>query len=83
MNPGVGSADLVFRAPPRTPGTQRSFVIEATGYYTILVPAEGEPQPALYQRLVEEPGAFGRWSAELFREESQRALARLEARPPG
>jgi hypothetical protein len=82
MNPGLDSADLVFDALPPKPGLLRSFVLEATGYYTILVPAEGEPQRALYDTLIREPGAFGRYSAELMAEASRYLLARLEEHPP-
>lgn len=75
MDPGLDSADLAFDAPPPTPGLDRSFVLEATGYYTILVPAEGEPQQTLYDRLVREPGALGRYGAELMRNTSRTRLA--------
>lgn len=76
MNPGLDSADLVFDAPPREPGLRRSFLFQATGYYTILVPADGEPQPDLYESLVAEPGAFARYSAELLRVASRGLEAR-------
>ncbi len=50
------SAELVFRAPARQPGLQRSFVLKASGYYDIHLKAEGEPQHELLHRIHSEPG---------------------------
>lgn len=37
---------------------------EATGYYNVIVPAEGEPQREALQRLIDEPGAVARFALE-------------------
>jgi hypothetical protein len=73
MHPGSSAADLVFAAPAVREGEERSVVLRVAGYYTILVPAEGQPQQALFDRLVSEPGAFGRYSRELLRAEARRS----------
>jgi hypothetical protein len=78
MHPGAESADLAFDAPPRAAGMERSHLVEATGYYTVLVPAEGEPQTDLYETLVGTPGAFGRYAAELVRNASRRHAAQSD-----
>jgi hypothetical protein len=58
--------DLEFAAPPLAAGLSRSFVLKATGYYTILLPPGGEPQTARFERLLSEPGAVARYSIELL-----------------
>jgi len=77
MHPGSSAADLVFAAPAVREGEERSAVLRVAGYYTILVPAEGQPQQALFDRLVSEPGAFGRYSRELLRAEARRSAGDL------
>jgi hypothetical protein len=42
----------------------RSVLVEATGYYNVVVPADGEPQREAFRRLVEEPGAVARFALE-------------------
>lgn len=78
MHPGRDAVDVVFAMPPLRDGRQRSIVAQTSGYYTALVPAEGEPQTALYDRLVREPGAFAHWSQGLLRLEMRQAVARHE-----
>jgi len=60
------SVDLVFEAPPPKSGRRRSFVLRAAGYYTVQVPADREAQPSLFSRLVQEPGALGRYGVDLL-----------------
>jgi hypothetical protein len=62
MRPHRDAVTLVFAAPPLRPGRRRSLVVKLAGYYTILVPPDGEPQEALFARLVTERGAFARYS---------------------
>jgi hypothetical protein len=68
-------AELVFSAPPERDGLQRTYVAKSSGYYTIKVPAEGEPQTELLARIMEEPGAFGRYTIQLLNEMTSFALA--------
>ncbi len=69
------SIDVAFDAPPAKPGFKRTLVLQGSGYYTVDVSAEGEPQPALFARLIGEPGALGRFSRDLLRHDLQRSLA--------
>jgi hypothetical protein len=57
-----GRVDLAFDAPAPVPGSERSVLIELEGYYRPLVPASGEPQAALFEALVHEPGALARYA---------------------
>ena len=56
LRPLMDAVTLRFLAPPRRPGRLRSVLVEATGCYDVVVPAEGEPQRLAFRRLVEEPG---------------------------
>lgn len=67
LRPGHDSVTLAFRVPPRRPGLARSVLLEATGYYVPILPAEGEPQRAAFRRLVEEPGAVARFTLDWLR----------------
>jgi hypothetical protein len=69
------SVDLAFVPPSPRPGRRRTFVLKAAGYYSILVPAEGEPQTALFARLVKEPGAFRWFSREVLRADIEGSVA--------
>lgn len=73
-----GRVDLAFDAPAPTPGTERSLLIELEGYYRPLVPASGEPQTALFETLVHEPGALARYALAGV-DASTRHLARIAA----
>jgi len=75
LRPGHDTVSLVFAAPPPRPGFTRSVLIEATGYYELIVPAEGEPQRAAFRRLVEEPGAVARFVLDSLREDVRAATA--------
>jgi len=79
MHTGRDAAELAFAVPPVPEGQERSAVLKVGGYYTILVPAEGQPQQALFDRLVSEPGAFGRYSRELLRADLRRTANRLDS----
>jgi hypothetical protein len=69
-------AELCFSAPPEREGLQRTYVVKSSGYYTIKVPADGEPQTELLARFMDEPGAFGRYTIQLLNEMTSFALAR-------
>jgi hypothetical protein len=47
---------LVFQAPPGTEGSNRSFFLEASGYYDIHIASAGRPNRQILDRLHEEPG---------------------------
>ena len=49
-------ADLAYPAPPARPGQARTVLLRISGHYDIHLPAEGEPQEALLQRVLFEPG---------------------------
>jgi hypothetical protein len=68
-------ADLRFPAPPRRAGWDRSVLLKSTGYYLIHVTPRGEPRFELMERLVNEPGAYGRFALGLLRDEALRARA--------
>jgi hypothetical protein len=74
------SADVAFAALPDEPppGARRSFLIEASGYYTPLVDTGSLDRSALFQELVDEPGAFARFNLERLAQDLQ--LASAEAR---
>jgi hypothetical protein len=74
-------AEVTFDAPPCRPGLERTLVLRANGYYRIHVHSDGEPQPELVRRLIQEPGAFGRYSLRLLNEH-ERPLVAL-AQPAG
>ena len=67
LRPLMDAVTLRFLAPPRRPGRLRSVLVEATGYYNVVVPAEGEPQRLAFRRLVEEEGAVARFALERMR----------------
>jgi len=72
------SVDLTFEAPPPRAGRHRTFVLKAAGYYTILVPTGGEPRPALFARLVNQPGALGEYGRDLLRSDLEASMARFD-----
>jgi hypothetical protein len=71
-------AELTFIAPPLRKGADRSFVLKSTGYYTINVIAGGEPQKDLIVHLMNEPGAYGQYSLQMFNQHLAKALAQQE-----
>jgi hypothetical protein len=75
LHPGRDRATLVFAAPPPRPGFTRSVLVEATGYYELIMPAEGEPQRAAFRRLVDEPGAVARFVLGSLRDDVRAATA--------
>jgi hypothetical protein len=74
-------AELTFKAPAQKTEFDRSFVLKGTGYYTIHVSAEGEPQRDLIAKLMTEPGAFGQYTLRLLNgyvSQAHSAMAKLE-----
>jgi hypothetical protein len=78
MRPHRDALSLVFAEPPVQRGRRRSLVVKLAGYYTILVPPDGEPQEALFARLLTEPGAFARYSLGSLYSELESRRSQLE-----
>jgi len=49
-------AEVIFPAPPKKEGGERSVILKATGYYNIHLKAQGEPQNELLKKFYSEPG---------------------------
>lgn len=73
-------AELRFTAPANVQGRQRSVLVKSSGYYRIHSSAREEPQTALLDRLLDEPGAYGQYTLRLLREHSRDALRMAGAR---
>jgi hypothetical protein len=71
--------DLEFVAPARKAGMERSYMFNSGGFYTIHMPAEGEPKPELMQQMMRESGAFTRFALESLYWETGRALEGRQA----
>jgi hypothetical protein len=55
-------ADLDFAVPPALPGTARTVILKANGYYDPRISASGEPRLDLIQKIHSEPGATLRFA---------------------
>jgi hypothetical protein len=73
LRPHLDSVTLRFVAPQARTGRARTVLVEATGYYQVIVLAKGEPQREVFRRLVEEPGAVARFALDSLR--APRSLA--------
>jgi hypothetical protein len=72
-------AEIDFRAQPRRPGLERSFLVKVSGYYDIHLTAVGEPQREILARYTGEPGFAARYALEEYRRFVAEQLA--SARP--
>jgi hypothetical protein len=79
LRPHRDAVTLSFPVPRRRPGRERTVLVEATGYYSVIVGAEGEPQREAFRRLVQEPGAVARFALERLRDRAR--VAALPAAP--
>jgi hypothetical protein len=61
MSPWASAVDLEFESGEPRAG-HPVYAVEAHGHYRILVPAEGAADRPTFERLVSQPGAFGRWA---------------------
>lgn len=68
-------AEIVFEAPPRNPALSRSCILKATGYYTINVYSDSEPQTGLIQAFFNEPGKYGQFTLGLLDQYTGNLLA--------
>ena len=57
--------ELVFPAPPKKPGLERTVFVKASGYYKIRIDPQGEPKTELITRVLGEPDFAARYT---FRE---------------
>lgn len=55
-------ADLVFDIQPINPYFKRTVLLKASGYYDIHLRAKGEPQIALWEPILKEPGFMVKYS---------------------
>jgi len=58
------AAELRFDVPPVPAGQIRSYLVRSAGWYRIRAAAEGEPEVALLDKLLLEPGAGSRFSVD-------------------
>ncbi len=70
LRPGRDTLTLAFDAPRLRPGRARTVLVEATGYYNVIVRPEGEPRPDVFRRLVAEPGGVARFALERLRDQA-------------
>ncbi len=68
LRPHLDAVTLAFPAPLRRAGRARTVLVEATGYYNVILHPEGEPRPEVFRRLLEEPGAVARFALERLRD---------------
>jgi hypothetical protein len=66
-------ADLAYPAPAPRPGLSRTVLLKISGHYDIHIVPEGDPQEALLQRVLLEPGFALRFAYERHRERLARA----------
>ena len=59
-------AELVFPAPARKPGFDRSIMVGASGYYDIHLEAMGEPQTHIIRTILAEPGATLEYARKMY-----------------
>lgn len=72
-------AEIIFNAMPIPEGKTRSILLKTNGYYKIKVSGKGEPREKLISNMLNEKGAFGKYSLRLLNEYLQNALLRKNA----
>ena len=68
-------ADLIFDAPSKVDGLERTVVLETSGYYRMHIDPQGPPNPELIHKLATEPGALSHWVLSRLYESREMALA--------
>ncbi len=63
---GGAPAELVFPAPARKPGWERTLILGTSGYYDIHLEAAGEPRTDLFRKILAEPGATLVYAREVY-----------------
>lgn len=59
--------ELVFPAPPRRVGMERTVILEAGGYYDMHLKAGGEPRWDMIDRIYSEPGFLLRYALQEYK----------------
>jgi hypothetical protein len=78
--PSIGDRiDLVFDAPAWPDGHDRTVMLESTGYYTIHADSTGAPRVELFERLIDEPGAYGSYTVALLNDYLDRSVGAFGA----
>jgi hypothetical protein len=54
--------ELIFQAPPHYPGTERTVLLEAVGYYDMHLKSGGEPRWDIIDKVYSEPGFLLRFA---------------------
>jgi len=72
---GSDSLELRFAVDPAPPGRARSYLAATTGWYHLHTSESADPDWALADRLIREPGAMSRYSVAQLNE----ALRSMEA----
>ena len=62
-------ADLEFAVPPQAPGTERSIVLKASGYYTIRLNGTGQPRREILARILARPDGTLEFARHLYETE--------------
>lgn len=68
------AVDLEFMALPPGKGKERSFVLQGSGYYKVMMEPNGTPRMAEAQELIEKPGAFARFAVSTLNQEIAKYL---------
>ena len=80
-SPNAGErTELVFLAPPKPEGFERTVFVKASGYYKTHLDATGEPKTELAERILAEPGFAVRYSFREYQKWESALRARLAGR---
>ena len=74
MNQTGDAVELEFIALPPVSGKERSFILQGSGYYTVVMEPKGTPRLAEAQELIEKPGAFARFAISNLNREMSKYL---------
>ncbi|MBN2409903.1 MAG: hypothetical protein JXE07_09210 [Candidatus Aminicenantes bacterium] len=70
------SVEIVFPAPPEKPGSVRSLLLKASGYYDVHLSADGEPRVDLVETLLTVPGSTLDYALKAYRAEKKNEVER-------
>lgn len=69
-------AELAFEVSPKRASFERTFVLEASGYYTMHVDPQGEPRSDLLAKFLFQPNALCAYSIRRYNEMTSRSARR-------
>lgn len=76
--PNTGDmVELVFQAPPLTPGLDRTVIVEVGGYYEMHLNADGEPRRDILERIHSEPGFILQYGLKEYNRWEKQTLERI------